>query len=132
MVGVVSHLRVPVCGVRSSSAVAGVGIAERTAGGYAVPGGTVQLAWSRAPPSKRTKAVVQQVTGDSYSPIRGKCVWWREVEDVEDRFDINVKPADKRVDCSCFVEGYQWVFPTIEVPPECPRCRGCRYYVKGY
>jgi hypothetical protein len=84
------------------------------------------------PPSERTKAVVQQVTGDSYSPIRGKCVWWREVEDVEDRFDINVKQADKKVDCSCFIEGFQWVFPTSEVPPECPQCRGCRYYVKGY
>jgi hypothetical protein len=80
----------------------------------------------------RAKAVVLQVTGDPYSPIRGKCVWWREVPDAEDRFNISVKPAHKRVDCSCFVEGYQWVFPTAEIPSECPRCRGCRYYVKGY
>jgi hypothetical protein len=80
----------------------------------------------------RTKAVVLQVTGDPYSPIRGKCVWWREIPDVEDRFDVNVKPADKRVECSCFVEGYQWIFSTAEIPLECPRCRGCRYYVKGY
>lgn len=107
-------------------------IAERTVGGYAVTGGTTPSVVLRAPKSKRAKAVVQQVTGDSYSPIRGKCVWWREVEDVEDRFDINVKSADKRVDCSCFIEGFQWVFPASEVPSECPQCRGCRYYVKGY
>jgi hypothetical protein len=72
------------------------------------------------------------VPDDPYSPVRGKCVWWREIPDVEDRFDINVKPADKRVECSCFIEGYQWTFTTAEVPAECPRDRQCRYYVKGY
>jgi hypothetical protein len=72
------------------------------------------------------------VQGDPYAAVRGKCVWWREIPNVEDRFSLDVKPDDKRIECSCFVEGYQWVFTTIEVPAECPRNRTCRYFVKGY
>jgi hypothetical protein len=70
--------------------------------------------------------------GDPYSPVRGKCVWWREIPNSEDRYDISVKPEKKRIDCSCFVEGYRWTFVTAEIPAECPRHRECRYYVKGY
>lgn len=69
---------------------------------------------------------------DPYEAIRGKCVWWREVSNAEDAFDLGVKPDNKRVECSCFVEGYQWTFITVEVPAECPRSRTCRYFVKGY
>jgi hypothetical protein len=69
---------------------------------------------------------------DSFSPIRGKCVWWREVPNSEDLFDPSVKAAQKRVDCSCFVEGYRWTFTTAEVPIECPSYRVCRYYTKGF
>jgi hypothetical protein len=69
---------------------------------------------------------------DNYSPVRGKCVWWREVPNAEDLYDLNVKEPDKRVDCSCFMEGYRWTFRTAEIPPECPTHRNCRYYVKGY
>jgi hypothetical protein len=69
---------------------------------------------------------------DPYSPVRGKCVWWREVANLEDHWDSTVKPADKRYDCSCFVEGYQWSFVLAEIPAECPKANGCRYFVKGY
>lgn len=72
------------------------------------------------------------MTSDSYEPVRGKCVWWREVPNAEDRFDIDVKPDRKRIECSCFVEGYQWTFATVELPVECPRSNECRYYTKGY
>jgi hypothetical protein len=69
---------------------------------------------------------------DNYSPVRGKCVWWREVPNSEDRHNANVKPAEKRTECSCFVEGYRWTFVLAEIPLECPRSRECRYFVKGY
>jgi hypothetical protein len=69
---------------------------------------------------------------DKFSTIRGKCVWWREIPNAEDLYDVSVKTADKRIDCSCFVEGHRWSFPSSEVPSECTRARTCRYYVKGY
>lgn len=69
---------------------------------------------------------------DAYSPVRGKCVWWREVPNTEDVWDLNVKPADKRMECSCFVEGYRWTFITVELPADCPKANNCRYFVKGY
>ena len=69
---------------------------------------------------------------DSFSPVRGKCVWWREIPNGEDLYDLGVKDADKRVECSCFIEGFQWTFTRLEVPIECPRNRSCRYFVKGY
>jgi hypothetical protein len=69
---------------------------------------------------------------DSYAPVRGKCVWWREMANSEDRFDANLKPAEKRWDCSCFVEGYRWEFVFTEVPSECPNSRHCRFFVRGY
>ena len=69
---------------------------------------------------------------DAYSPIRGKCVWWREVPHAEDSWDPNVKPPDKRWECSCFVEGGGWTFTLAEMPADCPNSRRCRYYVKGF
>jgi hypothetical protein len=69
---------------------------------------------------------------DPYSAIRGKCVWWREIPNDEDRFSNDVKAPRKRIECSCFVEAHRWTFVTAEVPAECPRDRQCRYYVKGY
>jgi len=69
---------------------------------------------------------------DAYSPVRGKCVWWREVPNNEDLWDSNVKPDNKRYDCSCFVEGYQWSFIFVELPSDCPKSNACRYFVKGY
>lgn len=69
---------------------------------------------------------------DPYSAIPGKCVWWREIPNDEDRYSTEVKAPQKRIECSCFVEGYRWTFITAEVPAECPRERGCRYFVKGY
>jgi hypothetical protein len=69
---------------------------------------------------------------DPYSAVRGKCVWWREVPNQEDRFDLDVKAPQKRIECSCFVEGYRYTFETAEVPMECPRARACRYFVNGH
>ena len=69
---------------------------------------------------------------DAYAPVRGKCVWWREVPNSEDTYNLDVKEPDKRWDCSCFVEGFRWTFPQTEVPVECPKSRQCRYFVKGY
>jgi len=69
---------------------------------------------------------------DAYAPVRGKCVWWREVPNSEDIYNLDVKEPDKRWDCSCFVEGFQWTFPLAEVPVECPKSNQCRYFVRGY
>jgi hypothetical protein len=68
---------------------------------------------------------------EPFDAVRGKCVWWREVPNAEDQYDLNVKPDAKRIECSCFVEGYRWTFVAIEVPPDCPSARSCRYFVKG-
>ncbi len=68
--------------------------------------------------------------GDAYAPIFGKCKWWREMESEEDRYDSRIKEHEKRVDCSCFVEGKGWVFQRADLPSECPDARHCRYYIK--
>lgn len=68
---------------------------------------------------------------DPYSRVPGKCVWWREMPNAEDWSNPNVKPAEKRVGCSCFIEGFQWTFVTAEIPAECPKSRSCRYFVSG-
>lgn len=68
---------------------------------------------------------------DPYAPVKGKCTWWREVLHEEDLYDSTLKPAERRVKCSCFVEGYQWEFPLAEVPVECLRANNCRYYIKS-
>jgi len=68
---------------------------------------------------------------DPFAPVRGKCTWWREVPNETDAHDIMLKDPDKRVECTCFVEGTVWTFPTSDVPGECPNHRYCRYYIKG-
>ena len=68
---------------------------------------------------------------DGYAPVRGKCMYWRERDNEDDRWDTSVKPDDKRVECSCFVEGMIWSVTTSTVPPDCPDRRHCRYYVKS-
>ncbi len=67
---------------------------------------------------------------DGFTPIKGKCTWWREVPKDEDTYDIRVKADDKRVTCTCFVEGRFWEYTTATVPPQCPMWRQCRYYIK--
>ena len=67
---------------------------------------------------------------DPFSPVRGKCTWWREVPYDEDLYDVTLKPDERRIKCSCFVEGYRWDLPLAEVPHECPRANNCRYYIK--
>jgi len=67
---------------------------------------------------------------DGFSPIRGKCTWWREMPHQEDAHNVRMKPAEKRITCSCFVEGDLWNFPGAEVPADCPKWRHCRYYIK--
>ncbi len=64
-----------------------------------------------------------------FSPVKGKCKWWRENLKEDDRYDTSVKGPDKRVDCSCFVEGHFWEYRMCELPADCPDCRTCRYYI---
>lgn len=68
---------------------------------------------------------------DPYAPIKGKCVWWREFPVEEDRWNVRLKPDEKTVSCSCFVEGRGWIFKRVEVPGDCPEKRACRYYIKN-
>lgn len=66
-----------------------------------------------------------------YAPIKGKCTWWRETVNIDDEYDTSVKRPDKRVVCTCSVEGEQWTFARAEVPADCPESRRCRYYIKN-
>lgn len=66
------------------------------------------------------------------NPIRGKCVWWRETPNPEDMYDPRLKDSERRIGCSCFVEGFLWEYTASEVPVECPQNRNCRYYVKSW
>lgn len=68
---------------------------------------------------------------DPYAPVRGKCTWWREVPNETDRYDGRLKDGERRVGCSCFVEGKAWDFTAATVPDECPDSRYCRYYIKS-
>lgn len=67
---------------------------------------------------------------DVFMPVKGKCTWWREIPHHEDAHDIRLKDDEKRINCSCFVEGEIWTFTAGEVPPDCPNMRPCRYYIK--
>lgn len=67
---------------------------------------------------------------DAYTPIKGKCTWWREIPHDEDSHNMRVKAPDKRITCSCFVEGDVWIVRAEDVPSDCPECRRCRYYIK--
>ena len=68
---------------------------------------------------------------DVFMPVRGKCTWWREIPHYEDAHDIRLKAEEKRINCSCFVEGDIWTFKAGEVPSDCPEMRHCRYYIKN-
>lgn len=68
----------------------------------------------------------------AFSPIRGKCTWWRETPDDGDAHNSRVKPENKVVRCLCFVEGKGWGFNTSELPSDCPERFHCRYYIKQY
>jgi len=67
---------------------------------------------------------------DEYAPIRGKCKWWRERMNEDDRHDPRLKAGQRRVECTCFVEGDYWTYTADEIPSECPESRACRYYIK--
>ena len=66
----------------------------------------------------------------AYTPVKNKCIWWRELPIDEDTWNTRVPEDDKRVYCSCFIEGQGWVHPRIEVPHDCPDSRRCRYYIR--
>ena len=68
---------------------------------------------------------------DPYAPIKGKCVWWREFPVEEDKWNTRLKPDDRAIACSCFVEGKGWMVKSIELPDDCPDKRACRYYIKN-
>lgn len=68
---------------------------------------------------------------DAYTPIRGKCTWWRELDDDEDQWDVRLKEFERRVHCSCFVEGKAWTWARQDLPADCPEYRHCRYYIKN-
>jgi hypothetical protein len=68
--------------------------------------------------------------GDGYTPVKGKCTWWREMAVDDDLFDTRLKEGRRRVSCSCFVEGKGWTVTRDELPADCPDARHCRYYIK--
>jgi hypothetical protein len=68
---------------------------------------------------------------DGYAPIRKKCTYWRERRNEDDRWDPRTAKDDKRVECSCFVEGKLWLLTAATVPSDCPDRRHCRYYIKN-
>ncbi len=67
---------------------------------------------------------------DGFSPINGKCRFWRESAEVDDQYNTTIKKEDKRVRCTCFVEGDMWVTPAKDTPADCPKRYHCRYYIK--
>ncbi|MHB1324364.1 MAG: hypothetical protein ACYCXZ_08555 [Coriobacteriia bacterium] len=64
-----------------------------------------------------------------FAPIRGKCFYWRENLHEDDLYDSRVKKGERRMQCSCFVEGHRWTFTEEETPADCPDRRHCRYYI---
>jgi len=67
---------------------------------------------------------------DGFSPINGKCRFWRESAEVDDQYNTSIKKEDKRVICTCFVEGDMWTMRAKETPADCPKRYHCRYYIK--
>jgi hypothetical protein len=64
-----------------------------------------------------------------FAPIRGKCFYWRESLNEDDRFDSRVKKGQQRIMCSCFVEGTRWEYTEETTPADCPLKLHCRYYI---
>jgi len=69
---------------------------------------------------------------DAYTPVRGKCTWWREATNEDDRWNMLVKVHDRRIICSCFVEGNLWEYRNSEMPTDCPDARRCRYHIRHW
>lgn len=69
---------------------------------------------------------------DAYTPLRGKCTWWREKPVDEDLHDLRVPEHEKRVYCSCFIEGKGWSHTRGDVPSDCPEALHCRYYIRAW
>lgn len=67
---------------------------------------------------------------DGFSPINGKCRFWRESAEVDDQYNTTIKKDDKRVVCTCFVEGDMWVVAKKDTPADCPKRYHCRYYIR--
>jgi hypothetical protein len=80
--------------------------------------------------SRARRPVEEEREPNPFASVRGKCAYWRETRSDEDRWDKRVKRADRRVDCTCFVEGHVWTVTFGTVPPDCPKRDHCRYYVK--
>lgn len=72
----------------------------------------------------------QQSSQNPYAPVRRKCMYWRERLSDEDRWDTRIKPEDRRVECTCFVEGFGWSVTVSTLPEDCPERRRCRYYIR--
>ena len=68
---------------------------------------------------------------DGYAPVRGKCMYWREALSIDDKWDRRVKEEDRRVTCTCFVEGMGWQVTVATLPEDCPNKWHCRYYIKN-
>lgn len=47
----------------------------------------------------------------------------------EDVWDTRLKDDERRVRCSCFVEGDVWTYMKTEIPENCPEWRHCRYHI---
>lgn len=69
---------------------------------------------------------------DGFTPIKGKCTWWRERLVDEDAYNPRIRDELKRFMCSCFVEGMGWTFGKAELPTDCPLTRSCRYWIRHY
>lgn len=69
---------------------------------------------------------------DSFSALRGKCIWWRESAVEEDLYDVRLREDQRRVYCSCFVEGRVWTHTRADVPANCPENLHCRYYIRHW
>lgn len=69
---------------------------------------------------------------DGYTPIRGKCTWWRESAMDDDKYATRIKEEDKRWVCSCFVEGMGWTYKKSEIPADCSLAKHCRYWIRHF
>lgn len=65
-----------------------------------------------------------------YTPVKGKCTWWRERAVDEDIWDPRLPDTERRVRCSCFIEGKGWTYEAAKLPLDCPDERHCRYYIR--
>jgi len=69
---------------------------------------------------------------DGQTQVRGKCQYWRERMHDDDRWDIDLKRDQKRVRCTCFVEGTFWDADVATLPDDCPSRYACRYHVQTW